>query len=228
MLVDVGPKTPTFDAGERVVVPNLHRYGIQPDLILLTHPDTDHVGGLSAVLRAFPYAPVLVSAEFRTNKHMIDQLSEAQVRPDQLHWLPSHVQLNIGESMADIICPSWRVGEDTNDGSIVARISSGSAAALLMGDAPFKTEYALLGRGNWKADILKVGHHGSRFSTSKEWLAAVTPTWAVVSCGENNRYGHPHRALLQRLEEGRVQVLRTDHQGDIWFRERNGRFAREN
>lgn len=218
-LVDVGPKTPTSDAGERVVVPELGRYGLEPSIVLLTHPDTDHVGGLSAVQRAFPNIRVLVSREFRSSKHMLNELREAGVPESHIDWLPPHLGLKIGSFDADVFCPPWRVGENDNEGSIVMRVSHGRASALLMGDAGFRSEASLSRSRDWSSQVLKVGHHGSRFSTSTTWLAAVKPTWAVVSCGRHNRYGHPAAQTLQRLQSAQVNTVRTDEAGDLWFKE---------
>ena len=219
MLIDVGPKTPTYDAGERVVVPELNRYGLRPDIILLTHPDSDHVGGISAIVRAFPNAQILMSAEFKSSKHMMEQLRVAHVREDHLRLLPSHLQMEVGSFTAEMFCPTWHVGEDTNDGSVVMRLTHNKASAVYMGDAPFKTEYQLIGALDWQSQILKVGHHGSKFSTSMDWLRAVQPKWGVISVGANNRYGHPTPETLGRLSKASVFPLRTDQLGDIWFRE---------
>lgn len=225
-LFDVGPKSGANDAGARIVVPELRKNGLHPSVIVLTHPDTDHVGGLAAVVRAFPEALIFINAEFRSSKHMIDQLQEADVPESRVHWLSPRCEMRVGDFTADLFCPPWRVGENDNEGSVVAKVSHGRASAVLMGDAGIKTEFTLLGRLDWRAEVLKIGHHGSRFSTSEAWLRAVQPKWGVVSCGLNNRYGHPHRATLDRLREAQVNVARTDEEGNVVFAESENGFER--
>jgi competence protein ComEC len=219
LVDDVGPRTPTFDAGATIVVPKLRELGWRPTLILLTHPDRDHVGGLAAVHAAYPEAPVAISKEFRDDPHMLDQLREADIAPSAVHWMPLHSSAQMGDFTLRIVCPPWHAGEDDNDACAVVRLSHGPASAVLMGDAGFAEEGRLIPEGGWQSQILKVGHHGSRYSSSPEWLAAVKPVFGIISCGRNNPYGHPHRETLERLEAANITPLRTDQLNTIAFRE---------
>ncbi|MFA5783197.1 MAG: hypothetical protein WC868_13095, partial [Bacteroidales bacterium] len=106
----------------------------------------------------------------------------------------------------------------TNDGSIVARLSYGNISVILTGDATIKTEKIILAENSvtqLNSDILKVGHHGSRTSTSPEFVKAVSPTYAFISDGEDNKYGHPHQDTLDTLTQFGVKIFRTDLLGAI-------------
>jgi competence protein ComEC len=197
------------------------------DLILLSHPDLDHIGGTGAVLRSFPDAKIAVSDEFRNDQHMLSRLASWGRSPDDVAWLPHREAGRIGNFTVTIECPLMLPGEEDNDGSMFVRIQEDRASAVFSGDAPMSVEAAEAARGDWSAQILHVGHHGSKTATSETWLRAVHPKVAVISCGRNNRYGHPHAATLQRLAAYKIPVDRTDREGSIEFVVRNGEFVRE-
>jgi competence protein ComEC len=115
-------------------------------------------------------------------------------------------------------CPELHPDRGANDNSFVLRITHGARSVLLVGDAEHEAEEALLARygaGALRADLLKVGHHGSRTSTRPEFLAAVSPTLATISCGVRNRFGHPHPEALSTLAARGVAVVRTDRGGGL-------------
>ncbi|MBS1717083.1 MAG: MBL fold metallo-hydrolase [Armatimonadetes bacterium] len=216
VLIDVGPKDEFTDAGERYVVPALRRYGVQAvSLIVLTHPDLDHTGGLSALHSHFPDAKVAISDQFRSYKKLQDQLRSANIPSESVTWLPHESSFDFGNAQLRVFAPPWREGRNDNEGSLLMLVQQGAGRAVVTGDADQGAEKMALQDGNWKADVMHCGHHGSRTATGDEWLKAVAPRIAVISCGRNNRYGHPHAAVLRKLEAARVPVLRTDEQGDI-------------
>lgn len=229
IMVDAGPREGGFDSGERIILPALRRLGIQSvDLILLSHPDLDHVGGLGAICRAMPNARVAASAEFRTWPSMIRSLKEAHIDPGDVVWLPRDSVAKLGRFQLRLYCPSMEGRENDNDGSMCVRISDGHQSAVLTGDAPSEIEEELAQHGNWRADILKAGHHGSRGSTSYPWLRAVGPRWVILSCGRDNRFGHPHKETMDRIREYGAEPLRTDQLGDIEFDAGNQGWQRAN
>ncbi len=124
-----------------------------------------------------------------------------------------------GGAVIDILFPDRDVsGWTSNDGSIVARLSYGNTSIMLTGDATMKTEKIILGENTpaqLASTILKVGHHGSRTSTSADFVKAVLPTYAVISDGKDNKYGHPHPETLQTLAQFGAKILRTDLLGTI-------------
>ena len=228
ILIDSGPKNPKIDAGEKIVVPDLRALGVSGvDLILLSHPDIDHVGGTGAILKAYPNATVAISECFRGNHQLFELLSKWGRKPDAVRWLGPDYQGIIGEFKITIDCPQIPQDGETNDGSMVVRLADGNASAVFTGDAPAKVEEQLCQIGNWHSEIMKAGHHGSRTATCRDWIQAVSPQYAILSCGLNNEYHHPHKEVLDRLIANHIKICRTDQEGDITFALRNGRFERE-
>ena len=216
VLIDDGPVSDTLDAGERYVVPALRNGSARLDVILLTHPDLDHVGGTAAVLRAYPGTPILISEQFRKHRGLIDLLARWHVRPGQVHWINDTSWIAMGRTQLRITAPPGEPEKD-NSGSLLVRAKFGACYAVFTGDAPEETEVWASHRFEWTADLMKVGHHGSASSTSNAWLAVVKPKIAVVSCGRNNRYGHPAAPTLARLSAASVKIRRTDQEGDICY-----------
>ncbi len=226
MLFDAGGEVGSaFDPGRNIVGPVLAaRRRKSLDVVVLSHPHPDHFLGLTAALaRARPsvfwdtgqgelegagpaYASLLSSLRDRGVRVL---------RPDRLCGVHT-----ISGARVEVLhpCPGPTPYINANDNSFVVRLGFGTRHALLVGDAEHEAESALLARGvDLRSDFLKVGHHGSRTSTSAEFLAAVSPTFAAISCGVRNRFGHPHAASLATLAAARVQVFRTDHAGSVRF-----------
>jgi competence protein ComEC len=227
VLVDAGPKSPNFDAGERLILPKLRQMGIDRiDLILLSHPDLDHIGGTASLLRAHPEARVGVSAQFRTNAEMQSHLTLLHITPARIDWLGPENQGSIGPLTLRLACPPLWPGSDANDGSMFVRVGTGRAWADFSGDASESVENAMARRGDWSAELMKAGHHGSRTASGPLWLRTVRPEWVVISCGRANSYGHPHQEALNRIAAIGAKVARTDREGDIAFELQGGRFVR--
>ncbi len=217
VLIDVGPKTREgFDAGDRIVVPRLRAMGFaKVALILLSHPDADHVGGLSAVMRANPSAQIGISDQFRNHDGMLQTLREAGVDPSKVLWFGRRVSAHLGSFQLEIVTPAWSGPANDNDGSMFVRLSSGRSSAVFSGDAPIPVETAVAASTHWTAQLLHAGHHGSRTANGDIWLSQIRPTYAIVSCGRDNTYGHPHRSVLDAFARHGIAVARTDTQGDL-------------
>jgi len=226
ILIDDGPVTPTLDAGERYVIPELRSLGVVSlDAILLSHPDSDHVGGTGALLRAFPQARVLMSAQFRDRPEMAKHLSAWGLGVDQVGWLPETCEFKMGAFQVHLDCPPIFPGEETNDGSMFVHLADGAASATFSGDAPKNVERFEETQFDWSAEVVKLGHHGSKTATDPTWLERVHPLIAIVSVGRNNRYGHPNRETLDLLDADRIRTLRTDEDGTLEFRVEGGKFV---
>lgn len=220
VVIDVAAKTDTFDAGERIVAPELYRLGVRTiDILILTHPDSDHVGGLPSIARRFEIGKVVIPARFEHHKDMTDWLRRAEIDPKTVFWLRKPTEITLGPyRLAMDALDDVDLVED-NDGSMFCRITGPKFSAVLTGDASSDAERRMLAKGgDWSAQILKAGHHGSRFSSSAQWLEAVRPTVCILSAGRNNVYGHPSRDVLSRLERLNIQPLRTDRDGTISFK----------
>ena len=226
LLVDAGPRTRGADAGLARVIPYLRAQGVRRlEAVILTHPDEDHAGGLSAVLAHMTTRVVLGPGLGAGQRGHMDGLEEARragvpwrrVRKGD-SWTTDGVVFRV---LSPANPPATGPGPNPpppaerspNDWSVVLRITYGKFDALLMGDADDRIEAELLDQG--KVEVLKVGHHGSRTSTSAAFVQAVSPDYALVSAGARNRYGHPHPEVLTRLEGAGACVLRTDRQGTV-------------
>jgi competence protein ComEC len=215
-LIDAGPRTDGFDAGERLVAPQLRALGVRKiDCLVITHPDLDHVGGLATVCDRFEVGQVVASAMFRNDEEMLDALGRARIRPSQVRWVSGVWRARLGAFEIAIAAPSGGAGTEANEGSLFVRADVGSSSLLVTGDANSVTEAAMSGVHDWDVDVLKAGHHGSRFSTSSEWLALTSPDEVVFSCGRQNTYGHPAPAVLERVGECGARTLRTDRDGTV-------------
>lgn len=189
------------------------------DMLVVTNPDKDHFGGFLDILRAYKVGAVVepgtigASAEYPAMEALI---KEKQV-PDILMRRGEVIQLGGGAAL-HILFPDRDVsGLATNNGSIVAQLTYGNTSVMLTGDAPQNIEHYLVGLDGkqLKSDVLKVGHHGSRTSTSAEFVGVVAPTLALISDGVGNKYGHPHQETLDTLAQFGVAVHRTDREGTI-------------
>jgi len=217
MLVDAGPKFRRGDAGKSFVLPFLRKQGINKlDVVVLTHPHDDHVGGMVSVLREMPVGLVIDSGQAHTSKSYIDflKLIDENKIVYKLGRAGQIIDLGAGIS-AKILHPTddFIEGSALNNNSIVIKLTYKKFSMLLMGDAEKEGEAAILGRypaENLQADFLKVGHHGSKTSSSLEFLGIVKPKVAVISVGAKNKFFHPHPSTVKNLQEIGVQVHRTD------------------
>lgn len=227
VIIDVGPVDGRQDAGERIIVPFLRRSGVRKiDLVLITHPDSDHIGGLRAIAERFDIAKLAIPATFRNHPDMIEGLERARIRFEHVDWLVGESAAKVGDFVIRTDSIPWAEGSSDNDGSLFVHLSNGTASATLSGDASESVELLMKGRGNWAAQLMNAGHHGSGSSSSYGWIRAVSPEVAVVSCGIENPYGHPAVDVLKRYKDLGVPVLRTDQLGHIRFKVTDRGFER--
>lgn len=215
MLVDAGGSE---KVAEESILPRLRALGVSRlDYLLLTHPHQDHVGGMATVLAALPTDATVLSGEISTNDDYREFLMTVQRRKVQAVQARRGVNLDLGEDVAaEVLNPPGVLFEESNDNSVVVRVTYGRVSVLLMGDAEERAiESMLEARLPLESAVLKVGHHGSANATSKALLQAVRPDYALISVGVNNPFKHPHRETLSLLNEAGAEVYRTDQHGTV-------------
>ena len=223
ILVDSGTGESAYGTVEYI-----RQYTDTIDYMILTHPHEDHIGGADDILEAFTVNNVIMpdaSAETVVFTKLLDAL-EKEGCP-VIKSVPGSVY-QCGEMLIEIFAPISDSYYETNNYSVVSKITAGGISALITGDAEEYAESEILSRFEpYKLDsyILKSGHHGSSTSTSEEFFAAVSPEIAVISCGEGNSYGHPHREHIALLEDSGTEYYRTDEDGTVVVLVENGEIS---
>ena len=220
VLVECDGQYMLYDGGNvddgSLIVSYLQSQGVeQLEYVFCSHAHEDHVGGLAAALAYFPAYHVYSPVTEASTKCFKDFVKYTQQQGLQVEVPAVGTTWPLGGATVTMVGPVAQYS-DTNDPSIVLRIEYGSTSFLLTGDMEKTAETDLVNSGvNLRADVLQVGHHGSSTSTGYLFLNSVLPEMAVISCGVNNKYGHPHQETLSILRDAGVDVYRTDLQGTI-------------
>lgn len=219
MLIDGGNR-----ADSDTVVNCIRSRGMKRlDILIATHPHEDHIGGLPAVIQTFDIGQVYMPAVTTTTNAFADMVAAMQAKKLHAVAVTGGMVLSLAPMAAGqptlsatFLAPNANSYEDLNDYSAVLRLVYGGTSFLFAGDAETVSEREMLAAGyNLRADVLKVGHHGSDSSTSPGFLQAVKPQYAVISVGRDNLYGHPAPSTIAALKAAGVQIYRTDYQGTI-------------
>ena len=211
MLIDGGNV-----ADSSLVVSYLQKMGVeQLEAVVCSHAHEDHVGGLPGVLAVFPTKAVYAPTKTYSSKCFDDFLYYTDQQRLTVTIPSPGDRIALGEATVHILGPTKSYA-DPNNTSLILRVDFGDTRFLFTGDMETDAEADLLDSGaDVKADVLKVGHHGSNTSTGYRFLREVAPQWAVISVGKDNSYGHPHEEPLSRLHDAEVTVYRTDKTGTV-------------
>lgn len=232
MLIDGGKDTTVLGELARA----LPWFSNRIDVVLATHPDLDHIGGLDSVLQRYRVGMFLTSnvggdtEEYRSLRAFV---TEKNI-PAYFVYSGMTIRFSPTEYFA-ILFPDRDVHDwETNTGSVVGKFVSGDRSILFTGDSPAPIEQYLAtkyppagGTGELDIDILKLGHHGSRTSTTAAYLKATTPSLALISAGKNNSYGHPHKEVLDLLKQFNVPYISTQTEGTVTFKTDGTKWWRE-
>lgn len=215
MLVDTGPDGASVSEG---IARHMPFYARTIDLIVLTHPDKDHIGGTLAVLKEYDVRGIIMPYAGKDIPVFQEILNTAKARNIPILFARWHERINLDSEVSlRVLWPpegAENIFSASNDMSLVMKLTYKDDSFMLTGDMEARGEHVLSVFGvDLASDVLKVGHHGSSGSTSEDFLQKVSPKIAVISAGVNNRYGHPTAEVLRRLSS--IKTLRTDKNGDI-------------
>lgn len=221
MLIDGGPNDAVLAQLSKIMP-----WGDRSiDIVLATHADADHIGGLASVIKQYNVPRVIengATSKTRTFENLENTISENKVEKIFARR-GMHIILDAQKNIYfDILFPDRDVSgfTESNDGSIVGKLVYGKESFMLTGDATKYTENLIMhndGSDVLHSQVLKLGHHGSHTSSSELWLEKVNPEMAIISAGKNNRYGHPHKEVLDLLSTLHIPHIATYQKGTIVF-----------
>lgn len=188
------------------------------DAVIFTHPHEDHIGGSAAIIKAYQIGKIYMSRAVTTTKTYENLLSAIKNKGIKATEAKAGSIIDIGDASVEltILAPNSKDYEDLNDFSVVVKLTYNKTSFLFTGDAETVSEKEMLNKKyDLEADVLKIGHHGSRSSTSDAFLKAVSPKYAIVSVGAINDYGHPAEETMNKLKTAKIPVYRTDENGTI-------------
>lgn len=221
-LIQCGDAAMLIDAGNNnkgtQVQAYLESQGIeQLDYVIGTHPDADHIGGLDVILYKFDCGTVIMPEFEKDTKTYEDVIQTMKQKNYKLTYPTLGESYSLGSASFTIVAPAGEdYGDNGNDYSVGILLEHGENRFLFTGDAEEDAEQDMLASGlNLSADVFKAAHHGSSTANTEEFLEEVDPDYVVISCGEDNSYGHPHAEVLNRLRERGIEVFRTDEEGTI-------------
>jgi beta-lactamase superfamily II metal-dependent hydrolase len=218
ILIDGGPsgKTELAKLGE-----HLPYFDREIEIVIATHPDKDHIGGLIETARNYKIGKVLTTAAEKDTQAFKEWQETLEYNKIETLEVWRGTEMKFDEVEIKILAPAGKVDPsvgDANDKSVVARLDWGESSFLFTGDIESKAEREILeSQENIDVDFLKIAHHGSKYSSSESFLDAASPKDAVISVGAKNSYGHPTEAVLSALKERDISIFRTDEDGDIVY-----------
>ncbi len=228
ILITTDEKSMLIDAGENdkgdEVLDFIETLGLDHiDYALATHPHSDHIGGLDTVLNnievgevLFGHIPKDITPTTKTYEDVLDAIEKNDV---PLSLVDAGDTFDLGNgAVVTVLGPITEDVDDLNNTSVVTRLDFGETSFLFNGDQEAPMEKLLVeNKANLDCDMMTMGHHGSSTSSTQKYLDAITPEYASISCGKNNKYGHPHRETVEKLEKMDIEYYRTDLSGNITF-----------
>lgn len=214
VLIDSGSQNEKERFFKFISRQNIERF----DAVIATHPHEDHIGNIDEIVSNYEvlniYMPK-VTSNTATFRNLMEAVKNKNLKIKNAY---KGVNFDVDGVKFEFLAPNSTKYDDLNNYSAVVKITYGNKSFLLMGDAEKLSEGEILKNNeDLRADVIKVGHHGSSSSSSKSFISAVSPKYAVISCGKDNDYGHPHRETIKLLNDLKINILRTDVDGTIIF-----------
>jgi competence protein ComEC len=214
ILIDAGPRSDADKLIKQLEEKNIDDF----EIVIATHPHEDHIGGMEKVFEKYKvenfYMPK-VTHNTKTFENMINAVKKEGLR---VKVIKEGMNFDLGEgAKIDVYSPIYESYEEFNDYSPIMKLTFGNTSYMFTGDAEAHAEQDVVAKypKNLDADVLKFGHHGSSTSSTKEFIESVSPKYGVISCGVDNKYGHPHKETLQKINNYGIKAYRTDKQGQI-------------
>lgn len=220
ILVQLGDEVLIYDGGERdtssQVVAYIKDLGItEIDYMISSHYDSDHVSGLIGCLNAFDVKNVIGSNYEHNSKLYGSFIDAVKAEGLEMQYPEVGTEYSFGEAVITILSPE-EISKDSNANSVAIKLTYGESDFIFTGDADYGSERDMVASGiDLDCEVLSVGHHGSASSSSSIFLEKTTPEYAVISCGKDNSYGHPHEEVVELLEIMEIEVFRSDVQGTV-------------
>jgi len=216
ILIDGGPK----DYVSKEIGDTMFFFDRTIDLMVLTHPHADHLNGLISVLQNYDVKRVMMTFVIYKSDGYANFLKAVKDEGAEVFVADSKTDFDFGSTFVDTLYPFSKINgqtfKDVNDSSIAMRIIYGDKSIFVGGDIGQSVEKKIISKyKNLKSDVLKISHHGSKNSSSEDFLKAVSPKIAVISCGKNNSYDFPTEIVLNRLEKYGIKIHRTDIDGKV-------------
>jgi len=221
ILIQQGTQNMLIDAGnnadDKLVVNYLKKQKVSKiDVLIGTHPDEDHIGGLDTVIKSFSIGKIYMPKVTKTTDTFKDVVTAIASKKMKITVPKVGEKFKIGTSEVTILAPSSETYKEANNYSIVTKLKYGNTNFIFMGDAEAISEGEILRKQlDISADVIKIGHHGSDTSTTSAFLKKVSPKYAVISVGTGNSYGHPCKPTMDLLKSSKIPVYRTDEAGTI-------------
>jgi competence protein ComEC len=190
------------------------------DVILLSHPEKDHITGLIEVLKKYKVDYVIWTGVKNETAEYEEWINLLEKSGANIITAQSGLKIKLGNEELDVLYPfenlNGELVDDVNDSSIIVKVVNNKISFLFTGDISADVEKIILQKGiDFDSDVLKIAHHGSKYSSSEDFIKSVSPLLSVIEVGKNNRYGHPSQDVLETLSKFGIKVLRTDLDGDV-------------
>lgn len=212
MLIDAGKNDTEDMLVEYIKEQKITKF----DYVIGTHVHEDHIGGMDKIISNFEVENILFPKQTTTTKTFENFAKAVKAKNKKLYAPVSGEEFSFGDASFKVLAPNLSEYENANNYSIVVKLTYKNKSFLFMGDALKQSEEEILSKGyDLKSDVLKIGHHGSKTSTSEEFLNEVSPKAIIISCGKDNDYGHPSKSTMNLIKKMKIPVYRTDESGTI-------------